>query len=258
MIAGINGVLKIRQEEPFLLDRSEGYVGVLIDDLVTKGTSEPYRLFTSRAEYRLLLRQDNADRRLMRYGHRLGLISNEQIGFLERKEKLISDVIKKSKKIKPVPEIINPFLERLNTTPVSSRQSLYQLLKRPQIHLADLRSVDEVNHLLDRLGDLCKEVVEQVEIEIKYEGYFQRQIDQVERFKRLEEKHIPETIEYQTISMLSKEAREKLEKIQPISLGQAARISGVSPADISILAVLLEKGVTDKSVPRGTDLMCLK
>ncbi|MBN2029132.1 tRNA uridine-5-carboxymethylaminomethyl(34) synthesis enzyme MnmG [bacterium] len=253
LVAGVNAVLKIRREEPFLLDRSHGYIGVLIDDLVTKGTNEPYRLFTSRAEYRLLLRQDNADRRLMRYGYRFGLISNGQIATLEQKEKLISNLIQQCKKVKPAPEMINTILKKLKTTPLSSRQSLYQLLKRPQIHLVDFRTVKEVDRLLDHLGDLCKDVVEQVEIEIKYAGYFQRQMEQIERFRNLEQKCIPETIAYQTISTLSKEAREKLTKIRPISLGQAARISGVSPADISILAVLLEKGVTDKKVPRGTN-----
>ncbi len=253
LVAGLNAVLKIQREEPFLLNRSEGYVGVLIDDLVTKGTNEPYRLFTSRAEYRLLLRQDNADRRLMQYGHHLGLISNEQMAFLKRKEKLIFDLIQQMKNVKPTPEKINPVLKKLKTTPLSFRQSLYQLLKRPQIHLKDLRSVEEVACLMDPLGDFCGEVVEQAEIEIKYEGYFQRQMEQVERFRKSEQKYIPEDIEYQKISTLSKEAREKLTKIRPISLGQAARISGVSPADISILAVLLEKGVTDKKVSRGTN-----
>jgi len=252
-IAGVNSVSKLSQEEPLLLDRSKGYIGVLIDDLVTKGTNEPYRLFTSRAEYRLLLRQDNADRRLMRYGHRLGLISDEQITSLERKEELISNVIKKTRKIKPEPKLINPLLNKRMTTPVASRQSIYQLLKRPQIHLEDLKSINEINQLLVSMGDQLEEVVEQVEIEIKYEGYFQRQVDQVERFRRLEQKLIPETIKYQSLSTLSKEAREKLAKIQPVSLGQAARISGVSPADISVLAVLLEKGVTDRNVPRGTN-----
>ncbi|MCJ7813692.1 tRNA uridine-5-carboxymethylaminomethyl(34) synthesis enzyme MnmG [bacterium] len=243
LMAGINAVLKIRNEEPFFLDRSEGYMGVLIDDLVTKGTNEPYRLFTSRAEYRLLLRQDNADRRLMHYGHRLGLISNEQIASVEQKEKLIVSVIKKLKKMKHSPDVINPLLEKLLTTSVKSPQSFYQLLKRPQVHFEDFNSIEEVGNLLVSLGDLRKEVVEQVEIEIKYEGYFQRQLEQIERFRRLEQKRIPETIEYKTISTISKEAREKLTQIQPVSLGQAARISGVSPADISILAVLLEKKV---------------
>ena len=243
LMAGINAVLKIRNEEPFFLDRSEGYMGVLIDDLVTKGTNEPYRLFTSRAEYRLLLRQDNADRRLMHYGHRLDLISNEQIASVEQKEKLIVSVIKKIKKMKHPPDVINPLLEKLLTTSVKSPQSFYQLLKRPQVHFEDFNSIEEVGNLLVSLGDLRKEVVEQVEIEIKYEGYFQRQLEQIERFRRLEQKRIPETIEYKTISTISKEAREKLTQIQPVSLGQAARISGVSPADISILAVLLEKKV---------------
>ncbi len=252
LIAGINAVLKIRREKPFFIDRSEGYMGVLIDDLVTKGTNEPYRLFTSRAEYRLLLRQDNADRRLMHYGHRLGLISNEQIASVERKEKLIVSVIKKIKKVKPPLCVINPLLEKLSTTPVISQQSFYQLLKRPHVHFEDFNSIEEVGNLLASLGDQRKEVVEQVEIEVKYEGYFQRQIEQIERFRRLEKRRIPEKIEYKAISTISKEAREKLTQIQPVSLGQAARISGVSPADISILALILEKKEGGR-VPRGTN-----
>jgi tRNA uridine 5-carboxymethylaminomethyl modification enzyme len=252
LIAGMNAVLKIRGDDPLILKRFEGYVGVLIDDLVTKGTNEPYRLFTSRAEYRLLLRQDNADRRLMRYGFCLGLIPKELMNRLEKKEELIAVVGDKVRKLKPETELVNPVLGQLNTAPIKTRQSVYDLLKRPQVHLEALDKIDEVRRLLNGLGDFRREVIEQVEIEIKYEGYFQRQIEQVERFKRLEERRIPETIEYENISTLSKEAREKLTRIKPVSLGQAARISGVSPADLSILTVLLEKSSSDGSVSRGT------
>jgi tRNA uridine 5-carboxymethylaminomethyl modification enzyme len=252
LLAGINAVLKIRGEDSFAPDRAEGYMGVLIDDLVTKGTNEPYRLFTSRAEYRLLLRQDNADRRFMRYGHRFGLISQERIALLERKERFIEKVLEATQRIKPEPREVNPILERLNTAPIESKQSLYRLLKRPQVGMEALRPISEVEGLLRPLGGLRGEVLEQVEIEIKYEGYFQRQRDQVERFRRMERKRIPDTFDYETISSLSKEAREKLSRIRPDSLGQAARISGVSPADISILTVLLEKVTPGGDVPRGT------
>ena len=224
-----------------MLDRSEAYIGVLIDDLVTKGTNEPYRLFTSRAEYRLLLRQDNADIRLMHYGHRFGLIPDEMIARLERKEILIQNVIKTMHGIKISPDEINSILENLGTAPIQSRQSLYKILKRPQVRLKNLRKIPEIENMLTSLGDLLDEVVEQVEIEVKYEGYFNRQREQVEKFKKMEEKRIPPDFDYHTLSTISKEAREKLNKIRPLSLGQAARISGVSPADISVLAVLLEK-----------------
>lgn len=251
-VAGVNAVLKIRRESSFLLDRSDGYIGVLIDDLVTKGTDEPYRLFTSRAEYRLLLRQDNADRRLMRFGNRLGLISDEHIVRLERKEALIENVMQAIRSMKPDPDRVNPILENLNSAAIPARQSLYRLLKRPQISLEGLSFLAEVGSLLDSLGDLRTEVIEQVEIEVKYEGYFQRQRDQLVRFKRMEDRRLPNRMDYHSIAALSKEAREKLTHIRPVSLGQAARISGVSPADISVLALFLAKGTVKGGVPRGT------
>jgi len=241
LTACINAVLKLRSEPAFILDRSEGYLGVLIDDLITKGTQEPYRLFTSRAEYRLLLRQDNADRRLMKYGHGFGLISESLWERLGRKETLIQKTLNEFKKIKPEPEAINPILVGLDSAPVSSRQSLAQILKRPHISLESLRPLPEVEDLLQAMGDFGREVSEQVEIEIKYEGYFQRQQEQVLRFKKMEEKRIPEDLDFNKITSLSNEAREKLTQIRPRSLGQAARISGVSPADISILSLVLVK-----------------
>ena len=241
LTAGINAVLQLRSEPAFILDRSEGYLGVLIDDLITKGTQEPYRLFTSRAEYRLLLRQDNADRRLRKYGHGFGLISESLWERLGRKETLIQKTLNDFKKIKPEPEAINPILVGLDSAPVSSRQSLAQILKRPHISLESLRPLPEVEDLLQAMGDFGREVSEQVAIEIKYEGYFQRQQEQVLRFKKMEEKRIPEDLDFNKITSLSNEAREKLTQIRPRSLGQAARISGVSPADISILSLVLVK-----------------
>jgi len=241
LMAGINAVLKIRDEAPFLLDRSEAYIGVLIDDLATKGTNEPYRLFTSRAEYRLLLRQDNADLRLMNQGHRMDLIPDEIFARVEEKGAFIKQLLEEVHHIKPDLNIINPILENLGTTPLESRQSIFRLLKRPQVRMEDLRTISEIGKLMKLLGDLRKEIVEQVEIEVKYEGYFKRQREQVDRFKRMEERHIPENFAYDNISALSKEAREKLGQVRPVSLGQAARISGVSPADISVLTLYLEK-----------------
>jgi len=217
IMAGINAALKIQGKEPFVLDRSEAYIGVLIDDLVTKGTQEPYRMFTSRAEYRLLLRQDNADRRLMKYGHRYGLISEKQWNTLQEKEQSIKDMLSYLHK-----KMIGP-------------DTLAKLLSRPDYTF---------DTLLARDDGLCqravpKEVREQVEIEVKYRGYIERQQSQIEKFKKMEDLKIPQDIDYSGIPELRKEARQKLSQILPISLGQASRISGVSPADISILVIYL-------------------
>lgn len=239
LAAGINAVLKINNKAPLIFDRSQGYIGVLIDDLVTKGTDEPYRLFTSRAEYRLLIRQDNADQRLMRIGNQIGLIPDEHIKKLDKKEKFIQQTLQKIRAVKPDPSRMNPILQKLHTSSISERQSIYRLLKRPQVNLTALEILEEVEHLFSSMADLKVEVQEQVEIEVKYEGYFQRQRDQVERFKKMENKRIPENFNYQSMNSISTEAREKLQKIRPHSLGQASRISGVSPSDISALTVIL-------------------
>ncbi len=241
LMAGINAVLMTRDQDPFILDRSEAYIGVLIDDLITKGTEEPYRLFTSRAEYRLLLRQDNADLRLSGYGHAYGLVNDAFLRRVEEKTGKIRTCIETVRKIKPDPQTINPVLIGKKSAAIESRQDLYRILSRPHIGLEDLSPVPEVTDLLDSLGDLRKEVVEQVEIGIKYEGYLQRQADQVDRFKRLEEKKIPDDMDYMSIGSLSKEAREKLNRIRPRSLGQAGRISGVSPSDLSVLMLMILK-----------------
>ena len=247
LIAGINAMQSIRQDSPFIVDRSEGYMGVLVDDLVTKGTNEPYRLFTSRAEYRLLFRQDNADRRLMRYGHELGLVSDAAYSRLQKKEERIQKVDKEIRNIKPDPEKINPILRERGTDPISERQDILRMIRRPQLHLADFKSLPEMVTLLSELDDLAEEVMEQVEIEVKYEGYLQRQHDLVNRFRKLEEKAIPDGLDFDSLSAISKEAREKLSKIRPQSIGQASRISGVSPADISALAVYLSRNHTPDS-----------
>ncbi|GJQ58633.1 MAG: tRNA uridine-5-carboxymethylaminomethyl(34) synthesis enzyme MnmG [Candidatus Scalindua sp. AMX11] len=217
MMAGINAVRKIEGSDPFILDRSEAYVGVLIDDLVTKGTSEPYRMFTSRAEYRLTLRHDNADRRLMKYGYQFGLIKNEQWHMLQAKEKEISENIE--------------CLERKR----NGADSLAKLLRRPQVGYDDLLKMDDDLKKLN-ISPLTQE---QIEIEIKYKGYIERQQQQIEKFKRMESLQLPSWFRYEEIPGLRKEARQKLHEIHPVSLGQASRISGVSPADISILMVYL-------------------
>ena len=241
LVAGVNAVLGLRNEAPFIPDRSEGYIGVLIDDLVTKGTNEPYRLFTSRAEYRLHFRQDNADRRLMRYGHAFGLIPDEALECLEKKELWVSALPKKLDQVKPAPGTINPLLIKKQTDPIHERQSVLRLIKRPQLQLQDFSYLPEMQPIIEEMGELADAVLEQVDIEVKYAGYLNRQSDQVSRFLKLEKKKIPESLDYKEIQALSKEAREKLSRIRPLSLGQASRISGVSPADISALAILLSK-----------------
>jgi tRNA uridine 5-carboxymethylaminomethyl modification enzyme len=224
IMAGINAVLKIRGRKPFILDRSEAYIGVLIDDLVTKGTREPYRMFTSRAEYRLVLRHDNADRRLMEYGYQYGLISKEQWDELVEKEKIISET--------------NEYLEHKK----NGADSLLKILRRPDINFSDLLGLDKEL----RRKNISFPVQEQVEIEAKYKGYISRQNQQIEKFKKMENLSLPTQFHYGSIPGLRKEAQQKLGMFRPVSLGQASRISGVSPADISILMVyLLSKGKND-------------
>lgn len=236
LIAGINAVRKLRGEEPLVLDRSEAYIGVLIDDLVTKGTNEPYRMMTSRAEYRLLLRQDNADLRLTPIGYKVGLISQERYSkFLAKKAK-IDEEIKRLEKTTIAPsEKVNSFLKSKNSSEIKSGVKLVELLRRPEITYEDLKEID-----MDR-PSLSYAVAEQASIAVKYEGYIKRQMQQVEQFKKLENKKIPENIDYLNIQGLRIEARQKLDKIRPESVGQASRISGVSPADISVLLIYIEQ-----------------
>ena len=241
LVAGINAMLNIRGEEPFIPDRSESYIGVLIDDLVMKGTSEPYRLFTSRAEYRLLLRQDNADRRLMRRGRQYGLIPEGTFRRFERKEKWIAFWHEHLKNIKPEVQSANDMLCSFGLESIHEKQSLAQLIKRPKLHLKMFERYIREVPAVSEMEDLYDEVMEQVEIEIKYEGYLARQQDQVYQFRKLEHKRIPEDFNYFEAIGLSNEAREKLMRIRPVSLGQAVRISGISPADISVLAVFLKR-----------------
>lgn len=235
LLAGINAVMEIKGENPIILDRSQAYIGVLIDDLVTKGTSEPYRMLTSRSEYRLLLRQDNADLRLTSIGHEVGLISEERYGkFLEKKEQIEREVKRLEGTIVPPSEKVLNFLERSGSTLIKSGIRLTELLRRPEISYDSLACID------DERPDLRFSVREQVEISIKYEGYIKRQMQQVEQFKRIENKRIPEDINYKEVKSLRIEAVQKLSSIRPSSVGQASRISGVSPADINVLLIYLE------------------
>ena len=236
LIAGINASLELEGKEPIILHRSDAYIGVLIDDIVTKGTNEPYRMMTSRAEYRLLLRQDNADLRLTPIGHAVGLISEERYkAFLNKKENIEKEIERlKSVNIRPQEEV-NRLLKEKGSTPISTGVKLIELLKRSEISYDDLKKIDK-----DR-PNLTKQEQEQVEIQVKYEGYIKLQLVQVEKFKKLETKILPEDMDYKNLKGISLEARQKLDKQRPVSIGQASRISGVSPADIAVLLIYLEQ-----------------
>ncbi|SKB65752.1 tRNA uridine 5-carboxymethylaminomethyl modification enzyme [Acetoanaerobium noterae] len=234
LIAGINAVRHIKGEEPFILDRSESYIGVLIDDLVTKGTNEPYRIMTSRAEYRLLLRQDNADLRLTEKGREIGLVTDERYEKFITKKTQIEAELKRLKTEKVKPDEANPLLEEMGASPLSRTMPLYEFLKRTEVNYTVLDKLEKGNK------ELSSQVIEQCEITVKYEGYIKKQLDQVESFKKLEKKKLPETLDYETISGLRIEARQKLNEIKPFNIGQASRISGVSPADISVLLIYMQ------------------
>ena len=235
LIAGINAARKLQGKDGIIIDRSQGYIGVLIDDLVTKESHEPYRMMTSRAEYRLLLRQDNADIRLTRIGYEVGLISEERYHKLLEKERMIEEERKRVEhtNVGTSPKV-REVLERYGSTPLSSGTTLAELIRRPELSYEKLREIDEER------PELPHDVQEQVDINIKYDGYIKRQMRQVEQFKKLENKKIPEDINYDEIQSLRIEAKQKLDQIRPASIGQASRISGVSPADISVLLVYLK------------------
>lgn len=240
LMAGINAVCKIRGEEPFVLTRDEAYIGVLIDDLVTKGVDEPYRMFTSRAEYRILLRQDNADDRLTEKGRGLGLVSDDQYSWFKKKVKLRSKLLDILDRKLLKQDALNPVLEKLGTTPASESLRANQVISRPQVHIDDLLPLmPEVDHLLGDNYQLAAEVKESAEIEIKYGGYIEKERQQADKILRHNNIPIRGRIDYAKVTSLSYEAREKLIKIDPATLDQAMRIPGVSPADISILLVLL-------------------
>lgn len=236
LVAGINAAMSVLLKEPLILDRSESYIGVLIDDLVTKENHEPYRMMTSRAEYRLLLRQDNADLRLSKKGYRVGLISQERYDWILEKERLIEEEIARVEKVNiGANKKVQALLEEYESTPLNTGTSLAELIRRPELNYEVLTPIDE-----DR-PELPDEVAEQVNINIKYDGYIKRQIKQVENFKKLEVKKIPENFDYDDVNSLRIEARQKLKQYQPVNIGQASRISGVSPADISVLLVYMEQ-----------------
>ncbi len=237
LIAGINAVRRINGKSPFVLDRSEAYIGTLIDDLVTKGTNEPYRMMTSRSEYRLLLRQDNADLRLLEKGFEVGLISKERYDkFLLKKAQIEEELERLLHLTFPPSKEVNDYLISRGGTPISTGVKASDLLKRPEVDYESMGAIDKTRP--ENISDL---VAEQVEISLKYEGYISRQMSQARQFKRLENRKLPEDINYEEISGLRLEARQKLSKIRPLSIGQASRISGVSPADIAVLIVFLDK-----------------
>ena len=234
LIAGINAALKLKGRE-FILGRHEAYIGVLIDDLVTKGTKEPYRMFTSRAEYRLLLRQDNADLRLMEKGHDIGLINDEQFGAFLRKKAAVETELDRLKSTRLKPGEINPVLTGLGSTPITEDAVIYKLLKRPEVKYTDIAKVSPSEN------ELPGDVISQVEIQAKYKGYIRRQAELAEKFRKIEERSIPEGFVYKGISGLSREIVEKLEEVRPLNLGQAGRIPGVTPAAVSVLMIAVEK-----------------
>lgn len=238
-MAGINAHLKINGKEELILKRAESYIGVLIDDLVTKGTEEPYRMFTSRAEHRLLLRQDNADIRLSPIGHRLGLINDERLEKVNQKIKNTDTIVAYLKNTSITPNAINDILETQGTPGITQNVKLFQLITRPQISFEDLRKADSIFNTM--LNAYDQETVEQAEIKVKYESYFEKELEIVDKMKRMEDRVINPEFNYRELVSLSKEAREKLMKIKPRTLGQASRISGVSPSDISVLMVHMNR-----------------
>ncbi len=234
LIAGINAALKLKNEEPLIISRSDGYIGTLIDDLITKGTNEPYRMMTSRSEYRLLLRQDNADERLTPMGYRVGLISEERYQkFLHKQEQIQAEIKRLEKTVVP-PKTANPILEQYGSTPIQTGIKLAELIRRPELNYEKTAPMDPER------PELPEAVWEQAEIKLKYAGYIKRQLAEVAQFKKMESRLLPEDVDYSEIYGLRIEARQKLNKIRPKSLGQASRISGVSPSDISVLIIWLE------------------
>ena len=236
IMAGINAALKLKGGEPLIFDRSEAYIGVLIDDLVTKGTNEPYRLMTSRAEYRLILRQDNADLRLTQKGYDLGLVSEERYKrYVEKKSNVEKEMERLRRKNISMTDNVKSFLIKKGSTEIKGGISLYELLKRPEIEYCSLREIDS------EMPELDRETAEEIEIMIKYEGYIRKQLQQAGQFKKLENRRIPHGIDFSSIKGISSEARQKLNSINPANLGQASRISGVSPSDVSVLMVYIEQ-----------------
>ena len=241
IMAGINAARKIQGKDPIVLDRADSYIGTLIDDIVSKGTNEPYRMFTARSEYRLILREDNADLRLSKIGYEVGLVSKEEYEKVLYKEKVVSEVIEKLKKqyVGSSNPRVNEVLEKYNETPVSNGISLFEFLRRPEVTYKDIKYVSE---LIDEfsLEDYIEDIEYQIEIQVKYSGYIERSMKSIEKHKSLEDKKIPENIDYDSLENIPREAKEKLKSVRPLNIGQASRISGVSPADIQVLLIYLK------------------
>ncbi len=237
IMAGINAARKVQGEEPIILERSQAYIGVLIDDLVTKGTHEPYRLLTSRAEYRLLLRHDNGDLRLTDLGYEVGLIPEERYRRFCKKREAIEGEIQRLQEtvLKPTPEV-QALLRDVGSSELNHAVELSQLIKRPEV------KIEHIHHLSPPEEPVSPEVAEQVEIQLKYEGYIKKSLQQVEKMRKMENKRIPDWVDYDQVNGISSEAKENLNRVRPLSLGQASRIAGVNPSDISILLIYLEQG----------------
>ena len=238
LMAGVNAVLKIRERAPFILKRDEAYIGVLIDDLITKGTEEPYRMFTSRAEYRTLLRQDNADRRLTPLGYEIGTVSEARYRAWEAKERKVSGFITYIKELSVTPEEVNPILEKYDSSPMKQGDKFQKVLSRPDVTLADFEAIDRIAEYIKK-NELTEEEKTCAEVEVKYAGYIEKERNNADKLNRLESVRIPDNFDYDKIVSLSFEGREKLKKIRPVTLSQASRISGVSPADISVLLIYM-------------------
>ncbi|SFW56184.1 tRNA uridine-5-carboxymethylaminomethyl(34) synthesis enzyme MnmG [Cellulophaga fucicola] len=238
LMAGINAHLKVKEESPLILNRDEAYIGVLIDDLITKGTEEPYRMFTSRAEYRTLLRQDNADIRLTPMGHKIGLASDSRLKRMEEKLKKSDAFVNFFRETSVVPEDINPILESVNSAPVKQSHKMFKSFSRPNVTMDHMRNLKSVADFIEK-ENIDGEVMEQTEIQVKYSGYIAKEKNNADKLQRLENIKIPENFDYRLLKSLSYEAREKLEAIRPVTISQASRISGVSPSDISVLLVFM-------------------
>jgi len=238
LMAGINAHLKLNEKEPFVLRRDEAYIGVLIDDLITKGTEEPYRMFTSRAEYRTLLRQDNADLRLTPKGYEIGLASEERLRRMEKKQRESDSFVDFFRKTSVLPEEINPILKSVDSSLVKQSDKMFKVFSRPKVTMDHMMQLETVSGFVHE-NELDNEVLEQTEIQVKYSGYIAKEKNNADKLSRLENVKIPENFDYTELKSLSSEAREKLKAIQPVTISQASRISGVSPADISVLLVFL-------------------
>lgn len=239
LMAGINAHLKVQEEKPFILSRSQAYIGVLIDDLINKGTDEPYRMFTSRAEFRILLRQDNADIRLTEIGHKIGLASEERLAVVNEKKARVNELVKELKQIKITPEEVNPTLTNHSTASIKEKTNLLNIIRRPQINMRSLKEIN--NRVESSLSKYKEEILEQAEIQIKYETYIEKEHKLAEKLAHIDSIKIKSEFDYKSIPSLSAEAKEKLNKQRPENLGQASRISGITPADISVLMVYLSK-----------------